>query len=336
MNRRDAEDAERREGGVANSNRIATDTLLTEALAFYNADCLLEAAQKYQEIIQIDNNCADAWHGLGMVYFIQENYQESLEVLSQGLTLDYSNSNLLYSLGLVLEKIGYLDEAIVAYQQVIQLSPQWIEGYHSLGKVFTETGDFAQAKTIYLQAIELDKNSHLSYLYLGNLLMIQQQSDRAINAYQKALQIKPFDSTILNNLGIAFAANNESAQASLYFGYAAYYQAEYTPAIKHFQNFLSTQTGEIDTYLHLSLALQECGQTEEAIQAIDDALNLFPNNLTLKLEKARILPILYKNQQELKFYRQRFTQGLLELIQSTELVSNESKKKCFASYQLAN
>lgn len=322
MNRLDAKDAEKRAGGINNT----LDVSLSEALAFYDAGYLLEAAQKYQEIIQINNNHAEAWHGLAMVYFQQENYQESLEVLYQSLTLDSPSPNLYYSLGLVLEKIGYLDQAISAYQQVIELSPQWIDAYHSLGKVLAEIGDFSQAETTYLQAIELDKNDYLSYLYLGNLLIMQQQIDRALNAYQISLQIKPLDPAILHNLGIAFTAKNESASASLYFGYAAYYQGEYQQAITHFQNFLNTQTGEIDLYLHLSLALQECGQTQEAIQVINDALNLFPNDLTLKLENARILPILYKNQREIEFYRQRFTQALLELVQSTNLGTSEVKE----------
>ena len=322
MNRRDAENAERRDGGFENT----IDVLLSEALAFYHAGYLLEAEQKYQEIFQINNDCAEAWHGLAMVYFQQENYQESLEILSQSLTLDPVNADLYYSLGLVLEKIGYFDQAISAYQQVIELSPQWIEVYHTLGKLLAETGDFVQAEAIYLQAIELDKDNYLSYLYLGNLLMMQQQSETAINAYQTSLQIKPSDSTILHNLAIAFVSKNQLNQASLYFGYAAYYQGDYQQAISHFQNFLKTQTGEINLYLHLSLALQECGQTQEAIQVINNALRLFPNNLTLKLENLRILPILYKNQQEIDFYRQRFTQGLSELIQAIDLLSTESKE----------
>ncbi|MGA9378278.1 MAG: tetratricopeptide repeat protein [Phormidium sp.] len=322
MNRRDAENAERREGGVENT----IDILLSEALVFYNSGYLLEAEQKYQEIFQINNDCAEAWHGLAMVYFQQENYQESLEILSQSLTLDPPNPNLYYSLGLVLEKIGYFDQAISAYQQVIELSPQWIEVYHSLGRLLAETGDFAQAETIYLQAIELDKNDYLSYLYFGNLLIIKQQIEQAIAVYQKALQIKPSDSNILYNLAVAFTAKNESTTAFFYFGYAAYYQGEYQQAIAHFQNFLNSQTGEIDLYLHLSLALQECGRTEEAIQLINDALNLFPNNLTLKLENVRILPILYKSQPEIDFYRQRFTQNLSELTETIDLGTAESKE----------
>ncbi|XWK86877.1 MAG: tetratricopeptide repeat protein [Phormidium sp.] len=299
---------------------------MSEASELYNVGYLLEAAEKYEEIIQIDGDCAEALHGLGMVYFNQGKYQDALEIISQALSFDTVNPNLYYSLGLVLEKIGYLEEAIAAYQQLIKLSPQWIEAYHSLAKLLAETADFAQAETIYLKAIELDKDNYISYIYLGNLLMMQQQIDRAINAYQTSLKIKPSDSLILQNLAITYVAKNESTQASLYFGYAAYYQGDYQQAITHFQHFLNTETAEVDLYLHLSLALQECGQTQEAIKIINDALNLFSNNVTLKLENLRILPIIYKNGQQIHFYRQRFTQGLLELTQAIDLVTTESKE----------
>ncbi|MBE9225180.1 tetratricopeptide repeat protein [Phormidium sp. LEGE 05292] len=326
MNRPNAEDAERREGGVYNSNEFVIDVLLSEALAFYNTGNLVKAAEKYQEILHINGDCAEAWDGLGMVYFNQEKYQDALEFISQALSIDTVNPNLHYSLGLVLEKIGYLEEAIATFQKVIELAPNWIEAYHSLGKLLAETGDFVQSETIYLQAIELDKNDYRSYLYLGNLLMMQQQIEEAIIAYQTSLQIKSSDSVILHNLAIAYAAKNESTQASLYFGYAAYYQGDYQQAITNFQNFLNTQTGKVDLYLQLCLALQECGQTQEAIKIINDSLNLFPNNLTLKLENVRILPILYKNQPEIEFYRQRFTQGLSKLTQAIDLVTTESKE----------
>ncbi|MFB2934398.1 tetratricopeptide repeat protein [Aerosakkonemataceae cyanobacterium BLCC-F154] len=322
MNRRGAEDTEGREGEVDS----IIDVLWSEALEFHTAGYWLEAAKKYQEILQINNDCSEALHGLGMVYFYQEKYQDALEIISQALSIDSVNSNLHYSLGLVLEKIGYLAEAITAFQKVLELSPQWIEVYHVLGRLLAEIRDFVQAETIYLQAIELNRNDYLTYLYLGDLLMMQQQIERAINAYQTSLQIKPYDSVILNNLGIAFTTKNESAIASFYFGYAAYYQGEYPQAITHFQNFLNAETGETDLYLHLSLALQECGQTQKAIQVINDALKLFPDDLRLKLENARILPILYKDRPEVELYRQRFSETLSELIQSTNLVTNEAKE----------
>ncbi|OKH30363.1 hypothetical protein NIES2119_31090 [[Phormidium ambiguum] IAM M-71] len=325
MNRRDTEGTERREEKVEELNSIDIDSLLNEALEFYHSGYLLEAAQKYQQILEINSGCSEAWYGLGIVYFEQEKYQDALEIISQALTLDSVNYNLYYTFGLVLERIGYFTEAITAYQKVIELSPQCLEAYYTLGKLIADTGDFVQAETIYYQAIELDENNYLSYLHLGDFFMMQQQIESAITAYKTSLQIQPSNSVILHNLAIAFTAKNESAQASFYFAYAAYYQGEYQKAIANFQNFLKTKNGDIDLYLHLSLALQECGQTQAAIQLIDDALNLFPNNLNLKLENARILPIIYKNQSEIEFYRQRFSQNLSDLIASIDLLTTESK-----------
>jgi len=307
-------------------NQQIIDSLQAEALGFYHAGYLSEAEEKYQEIIQLNSSNADALRGLGMVYFDIGKYQEAWEMLHQSLAFDSTNAESHYNLGLVLEKIGYLDQAITAYQKAIELSPEWIEVYHNLGKILSEIGSFVTAEAIYQQAIDLDESNYLSHLNLGNLLMICQRIDEAIKSYQTAWQLNPSDLATLNNLGIAFVAKDESAQASFYFGYAAYYQAEYDLAISHFKNFLATQKGEVEVYLCLSLALQETGQTESAIELVTEALKIFPNEISLQLENLRILPILYDNQQQIEFYRQRFTQGWQKLIQQTDLENPESRK----------
>lgn len=100
---------------------------------------------------------------------------------------------------------------------------------------------------------------------------------------------------------------------------------QYEEAIKTYQEGIKLYPKAADLYFCLGLALQAFGLTQEAIAVAAEASQLRPDNLTLKLEKQRLLPILYETEQEIEFYRRWFAQGLKELIQQTSLNTPEDK-----------
>jgi tetratricopeptide (TPR) repeat protein len=64
-----------------------------------------------------------------------------------------------------------------------------------------------------------------------------------------------------------------------------------------------------DARLHFSLIvnLQASGRIQEAISSANTASSLLPNDYTFKLIKNLLVPIVYETQDEIGFYRQRFT-----------------------------
>jgi hypothetical protein len=80
---------------------------------------------------------------------------------------------------------------------------------------------------------------------------------------------------------------------------------------------INQQTGQFDIACHFDLiqGLQKSGRTQEAISALENASNLFPEEYLFKLLKNLFIPIVYATSDEVSFYRQRFERGLQELIQ---------------------
>lgn len=337
----------------------ALSSLPNEALCLQHSGNFVEAEQKYREILEWDRNNADAWRNLGILYCKAERYQEAQEVLFKALEIDSSKASQHYNLGLVLEKLGNIEQALQFYQQAISLEPKFIDAYTYLGNLLIETGNLEQAESIYSQAIAVNPEQFSLYLNWGDCLMQLQQIDKAIAAYEKALQLKGNEPEIFNSLGKAFTARGEHAKAFLCFGDAVYLQGKFQEAIDYYKNYLKNQTGTANVYLtlgscyelieqyaeaievyrtgislyptiaelyiNLILALQECGATQEALDVASEASQLLPDNLSLKFEKQRILPILYQTQEEINFYRYRFAQGLKELIQQLPLEACEDK-----------
>jgi len=343
-----------------NNKKNTLDNLRREALALQHSWCNEEAENKYKELLQYDKNQADVLLNLGMLYYTTNRYQQALDLLLRSLELEPLKAIQHYSIGLVLEKIGNIPQAIQAYQQAIALEPQSINASNNLGNIFLAAGELDQAESIYQKAIAANPNHFGSYLNLGNVLMERHQVDEAVETYKKALRLKPRDHDILYNLGVAFDAKNEPIQAALHYACAYYNRGQYQEAINHYQQFLETKTGNLnlyltltkcyqslnqyeqaintyqegiklypkaaDLYFFLALALQDFGRIQEAIAVASEASQLLPDSLMLKLEKQRLLPIIYETEKEIEFYRCRFTQGLEELIQQTSLNTPEDKK----------
>jgi len=80
----------------------------------------------------------------------------------------------------------------------------------------------------------------------------------------------------------------------------------------------------------LIVNLQGSGRIQEAISSANTASSLLPNDYTFKLIKNLLVPIVYETQDEIGFYRQRFTRGLQALIQQTSLKTPEEQKEALA------
>jgi protein O-GlcNAc transferase len=334
-----------------------------ESFLSLSKENLKKAEKKYQEVLRWEPVNADAWLHLGALYYMKEQYQDALLLLIKSIEIDPLKTIRHYNLGVVLEAVGDRSQAIRAYQEAIKLDPQNIQAYNNLGNILAQAGEIEQAESVYRQAIATNPEHFGGYLNLGNILMLRQQIDEAIAAYETALRLQPRYPDILNNLGLAFEAKNDKAQASSYLGYAFYRQNKHEIAISYFQKFLEIQTGDRDFYIALAdcyqltneydealkvyedsislypqdenlyfswiLTLQKAGRTQEAIAVARNASQLLPNALQLKREAELLLPVIYEYPEEIKFYRQRFTQGLQNFSQEISLDTADMKKNSF-------
>jgi predicted O-linked N-acetylglucosamine transferase (SPINDLY family) len=324
---------------------------------------LIKAEEKYKEVLHWDKDNVDVWLRLGRLYYVLEQYQESLQMLLRSLDLEPSGAVGQYLLGTVLEKIGRIPQAIQAYQEAISLNPKYIDAYNNLGNILFQADELEQAESLYSQAIAANPDHFGSYLNLGNVLMLRQEVEKAIATYETALKLSPNNPDILYNLGVANQSKNNLSKAYLYFGDAFYYQEKYEESILEYQKFLDYQTGDVDfsirlAYCYTSLnrheeaikvcresillyptevriynrlvsLLHEFGSTKEAIEVASEASMLLPDNLSLRLAKYLTLPILYETQEEIEFYRCQFSQGLEAVIPQTPLDTPEAINNAF-------
>lgn len=346
------------------SKKAITENLYNQALTLYQSGELTEAEQKFKQVLRWNQNQLESWHHLAIIYYITERYQPARDILLQALKIDSSQPIAHYTLGLVFEKLGDFTQAVLAYQEAIALNPNYVDAYNNLGNILFQVGRLSQAESTYRQAITTNPEHYGSYLNLANLLLAQQQIDAAITAYEKALQLKSDDGEIFAALEFVRHLKNDPTQAALYFGNDCYQRGEYQAAIAYYHKFLANQAGNLELYFALAechqkleqypeaiqvyrnaigiypqvenlyrnliSALIESGETQAAITLANHAASLFPDDWYFHPGHLLILPVIYENLQEITAYRNRFIQGLQQLIKQSNLNTELGKQKALA------
>jgi tetratricopeptide (TPR) repeat protein len=130
--------------------------LLQTAADLVNKEAWADAEKKYIEIISLEPKNIEAFRGLGNLYFLQKNYDESKQT----------------------------------YEHILKLNKQDDQAYAYLGKIAEEKGDFDQAKQDYLQSLNIS-NSALHHFELAEVCQKMGDFDEAVNNLEKALVSEP-------------------------------------------------------------------------------------------------------------------------------------------------
>jgi len=116
--------------------------------------------------------------------------------------------------GLELEETGApVEEAIEAYQKVLELNPEAAGALVNLGTIFYRQRRMVEAETYYREAIEADPNYPLANFNLGNLYDEQGRLDEALRYYRRALDLSPNYADAHFNLALLSERSGDNLKA---------------------------------------------------------------------------------------------------------------------------
>jgi tetratricopeptide (TPR) repeat protein len=210
------------------------------------------------------------------------------------------------NLGLVLESLGRVQEAIGHYEQALRIRPDYAEAHYNLGNTQAQVGRVPEAIGHYQQALRIKPDFSEAHCNLGNVLLQEGKVSDAIGHYEQAVRIKPDNAEAHSNLGNALAqvgrvpeaiAHHEQAlrirpdyaEAHYNLGITLYQTGKREEAIEHFQQALRLKPDYVEAHSNLGIALAQTGKIEEAIAHYEQALRIRPdyaeahNNLGIAL-----------------------------------------------------
>ena len=116
--------------------------------------------------------------------------------------------------GLELEETGApVEQAVEAYQKVLELNPEAAGALVNLGTIFYRQRKFPEAEQYYMQAIAADPEYPLAQFNLGNLCDEQGRTVEALDHYRRALALNPNYADAHFNLALLCERTGDSLKA---------------------------------------------------------------------------------------------------------------------------
>ncbi len=198
------------------------------------------------------------------------------------------------NLGFVYVQNGQVDEAMIHYQEALQLKPDYADAHSNLGNAFRQKGQVDEALLQYKHALDIEPDFAEARNNLGNTLLQVGQVDEAIAHFQSALKSKPDYADAHSNLGNAFRQKGQVDEAITHYltaleikpdfaaahnnlAVALLQKGQVDEAILHCRKALKIKPNLADTHYNLGNALRQKGQVHEAIVYYQKTLELKPD-----------------------------------------------------------
>ena len=143
-----------------------------------------------------------------LLKYYQTKQFDNAEKLAASITKEFPKHPFSWKvLAAALKQNGKIDESLVASQKSVQLDPHDAEAYYNLGIVMQELGRLDEAVAIYKKAITL-KPDCKAYNNLGIVMQELGRLDESEDSYKKAITLKPdFIQAIKNRWILLFNQN---------------------------------------------------------------------------------------------------------------------------------
>jgi tetratricopeptide (TPR) repeat protein len=234
----------------------------------------------------------------------QGKYVAAAEQLEAARSGGFDNADVLFYLGSVLWETGRLDEAAARLREAVAKDPKKVSARHRLGRLLIFQGKAAEAVTELTKASELEPHSIEVLLDLGRALEAAGNPAKAEASYRLALEIPPEAPLAHYLLGTLLARNGKRREAA---EHIAFYQRAFTREQenryrsgarqaevnlgwtrlkeKHFEDALAQfrrWPDDVEALRGAAQALSELGRHGEAVEALERALLLEPDNRPLR------------------------------------------------------
>ncbi|OLP18805.1 hypothetical protein BST81_08685 [Leptolyngbya sp. 'hensonii'] len=200
----------------------AQQDLYTEARDLHSQQQYDLAEQKYRQFLLWNQEHAEAWLNLGLLYCDRAEFVDAMKALVKALELDPEQAIAHYALGRTLEAMGHPERAILAFETAIGLAPNLIDALVRLARLLFQQQRLEQAKEIYQRLRALQVKDGELYLNLGECLRACGQPDGAIALLQEGVAHYPTEGglhfalvMLLRQYGYAQAAIEAATAASL-------------------------------------------------------------------------------------------------------------------------
>ncbi len=247
--------------GLTKKHALRASKYLQEAVTCHQAGNLQKAEGIYQYILERYPNHPEAHYNLGVTLQSLNRVEEAVVHYEQAVVLKPDFAEAYINLGNALQILGRVEEAVARYEQVIVIKPNYTTACISLGHTLQSLGRLEEAIIHFEKAIVLNPDFVEAYVHLGNALQSLGRGEEAIARYEQFIVIRPNFAAVYINLGNTLQSLGRAEEA-----------------IAHYEKAIVLKPDYAEAHHNLGLALHALGKGEDAIISHRRAIALSPQD----------------------------------------------------------
>jgi len=203
-------------GAPAIPSTVSADELLEAGIAALNAGNAREAIPLLQHAVEIDPKSKQGWNDLGLTYLRLGQFDQAAAAFQKQIAVNPYDEHAYNYLGLTLQQQQKFPEATEAFKKQIEMNPLDPIAHAALGALFLEQHKYSEAVPELDKATVLAPDNAELEVSLGQALLNTGEKDKALEAFEKGVDIAQTP-VVWNNVAYALAEHNlELDQAAQY------------------------------------------------------------------------------------------------------------------------
>jgi serine/threonine protein kinase/tetratricopeptide (TPR) repeat protein len=257
-----------------------------------------EAIVELKRALELAPNSDEAYRRLASVYLASGRGAEAIQAYQKAVELNpyyWVNHN---GVGNAYYQLADYEKAAESYRRVIELDPNNPYAYNNLGAVLVQSGKFQEAVEPLQKSLQFSADGQ-AYSNLGIAYFYLRQYDKALPAYEKAVQLVPTSDMFVGNLAEAYSLVGQKDRA----------QTTFEQAISLAYKELQVNPRDAITKGRLALWYGKKGDVRQALKFIAEARALDPNNVDLIYYQAQAFALANDNANALMALQDAFKKG---------------------------
>jgi tetratricopeptide (TPR) repeat protein len=229
------------------------------------------AVANFQRVTELAAWNADAWVYLSSAYLSKNRFEEAVRVLEPAVKAVPDDFRVNFFLGIAYNRLNRPTDAVRALEKARRIDPSNVDAAAQLALVYDGLKMYEESDSLYEAALRLrPENPLVLNNFAYSLAVRNMQLDRALEMSTKAVGIEPENSSYLDTIGW------------IYFRLGRYAEAE-----ENISRALSKGDASAEVLEHMGDVQYKLGREEQALDYWRRALELAPENESLKEKASR-------------------------------------------------
>jgi tetratricopeptide (TPR) repeat protein len=239
----------------------ALDDLLALGQRYLDERNFVEAQQVFERALLFDPAHVTARHNLGYALECCGDIDQALAAYETVLNSPTPLAQSAFNRAVLLARTGRDDEARQAFERTLELDPTFATAWVNLGVLQARTGQVEPARQCYEQALLADPSCHSARLKLANLLVRESRWEEALAAYASLLEVGWNLAEVQYRRGLALGAQGNEDEA-----------------IEAYDNALEADPEHVLARLQLALLYAQRERYDRAAETLQHAADVAPDD----------------------------------------------------------